>query len=171
MATLGNSPSTQTLLGTINYDELALSCAPGTTVTGLASGSFTSGASNTTLANVVGLAVTLVPGTYLVEGYLSCSAAATPGIKLNLNGGTATVTTFLADTWVYNGTTLSGETNVTAITSNLFSAAVAATVIEIGGVLVVTAAGTIQMQAAQSVSNATATTISNNSYISFTRVV
>ena len=143
----------------------------GATVGGVASGSFTSGASNTTLANVVGMVATVVSGaTYIVDMYISCSAAATPGIKLSLNGGTATATAFVADTWVYNGTTLSGETNVSAITSNLFSSAVAATAIAMSGTLVVNAGGTIQLQAAQSVSNGTATTIANYSYIQLTRI-
>lgn len=170
MATLGNVPSTQTLLGTINFDELAASNAPGTTYTGLATGSFTSGASNTTLAAVSGLTLTLAAGTYLVEGYISCSAAATPGIKVAIVAGTATISTLLTDTWGYNTTTLSGEVNATSA-GTIYGVAAAATVLEIGGVIVLTAPGTVIFQAAQQVSNATPTTIANNSYLCYTRVV
>ena len=139
------------------------------TAGGVANASFTTGASNTTLANVGGMVATLLPGvTYIIEGYLACVANATAGIKLAL-AGTATATLIVTDTWVYNTATLTAEQNATAFVT-IYSAAGAATVVEIGGTIVVNAGGTVQLQAAQSVSNGTACTIANGSFITFTPI-
>ena len=169
MATLGNPVSNQTLMSNINVDQVAVQNVPGTTLTGLANASFTTGASNTTLANVGGLSVNLAIGTYLIEGYLVTVANATAGLKLALTT-TGTVSTLVTDTWSYNTATLTAEQNASAM-GTIYNAAGAVTVVEIGGVIVVTAPGVVQMQAAQSVSNGTACTIANNSYFCFTRVV
>ena len=142
----------------------------GLTIGGVATGSF-SQASNTTLANVTGMVATVVAGgTYILDAYLSTTNNATGGIKLGLNGGTATATLFVADTWVYNTTTVSAEVNVTSLSSNLVASAVASTAVAIGGTLVVATGGTIQLQAAQDVSNSTALTIANGSYLQLTRI-
>lgn len=138
-------------------------------VGGIASGSFTTGASNTVLANVTGMTCNLISGvTYIIEGYISCVANATAGLKLALSG-TSTASTILTDTWGYNTATLTAEQNATAI-GTIYSAAGALTVVEIGGTFVCNASGTIQLQAAQSVSNGTACTITNGSYITFTPI-
>ena len=140
----------------------------GTTIGGIATGSY-SQASNTTLANVTGLVATVVAGgTYIVSGYLATTNNGTGGIKLSL-GGTATATTFVADTWVYNTTTVTAEANVSSLGS-LYSGAVAATAVDINGTLVVNAGGTVQLQAAQNTSNGTPLTIANGSYLTFTRI-
>lgn len=151
-------------------DTIATLAGVGTTVGGVATGSF-SKTSNTTLANVTGMAASLVAGaTYTFEGYLSTTNGATGGIKLNLNGGTATATSFLCDTWVYNTTTLVGQVNITSIASNMVASAIAATAVRFTGTIVVNAAGTVQLQAAQDASDGTALTIANDSYIKFTRI-
>lgn len=140
----------------------------GLTQGGIASGSF-SAASNTTPANITGMAATLAPGTYVFDIYLAVTDGATGGLKVN---GTfsGTLTSFVADTWVYNTTTVTAEVNITSIASNFVSAAVAATAVSIAGTVVVATGGTFQLQGAQSVSNATAFTVANNSYIQFTRL-
>ena len=139
------------------------------TAGGIANASFTTGASNTTLANVGGMTATLLPGvTYIIEGYIACVANATAGLKLAL-AGTSTATLFITDTWSYNTTTLTAEQNASAL-GTIYSAAGAVTVVEIGGTIVVNAGGTLNLQAAQSVSNGTACTIANGSFITFTPI-
>ena len=170
MATLGNPVSTQTLMSNINVYQVAVQNVPGTTETALATGSY-SQASSTALANVTGLSITVPAGTYLFNMYLSTTNNGTGGLTLKFSNTGATVTSFVCDTWVYNTTTVSGQVNVTALTSNLVDAAIAATAVESQGVLVLSVGGTLQLQAAQHVSNGTALTIANNSFISFTRVV
>ena len=142
----------------------------GLTVGGVATGTF-SLASSTTLTNVVGLAATVVAGgVYQVDIYLATTNNGTGGIKLALTGSTATATSVLLDTQVYNTTTLTAETNSNTLAGPLVSAAVAATLVFITGTITVNAAGTIQLQAAQNTSNATALTVTNGSYISLTRL-
>lgn len=141
------------------------------TVSGAVCSSPFSQASNTTLTNVPGMVVNVASGgVYVFEIYLATTNNGTGGIKLNLSGGTATVSNFLADTFVYSTTTLEAEANQTTFASNLYAGAVAATVVLAKGIIAVNAGGTIQLQAAQDVSNATALTISQGSYITVTQI-
>ncbi len=156
--TITGGTSTQTLTGI------------GATIGGIATGSY-SQASNTVLANVTGLTDTLVAGaTYLIDGYLSTTNNGTGGIKLQFASGGATATTLLMDTWVYNTTTLTAEVNISSLASPLVSSAVAATAVFFGGTIVVNTGGALQLQAAQQVSNGTALTIANGSYLMLTRI-
>ena len=144
----------------------------GATVGGIASGSF-SLASSTTLTAVTGMSATLTAGgTYVVDGYLATTNGSSGGIKLSFTGAntTITATTFLMDTWVYNTTTLTAEANAAALSSNLVAATVAATAVFFGGTIVVGTGGVCALYAAQNASNATATTITNGSYVQFTRI-
>ena len=141
----------------------------GATVGGIATGTF-SLASSVTLTNITGLVANVTAGgVYQVDIYLATTNNGTGGINLKL-GGTATATQLLIDTQVFNTTTLTAEANITALSSSLVNAAVAATLVFITGTITVNAAGTLQLQAAQSVSNGTALTIANGSYISLTRL-
>ena len=142
----------------------------GLTVGGVANGSFSS-ASNTTLANITGMSATVVSGgTYQIDIYMAVTNNGTGGIKLGMNGGTATATLLLVDTQVFNTTTLTAENNIVALSSPLVNAAVAATLVFITGTITVNAGGTIQLQAAQNTSNATALTVANGSYLSLSRL-
>jgi len=142
----------------------------GSQVGSIATGSY-SQVSNTTLANVTGMTATLAPGTYIVDGYMATTNNGTGGIKIQLTaGGGLTTTTALFDTWVYNTTTLTGETNSTTIGSPIVNAAIASTAVFFGGTLVVSVGGTIQVQAAQNTSNGTALTVANGSYITFNKI-
>ena len=142
----------------------------GVTLGGVNTAAFTA-VSTTTLANVTGLVATVPAGTYIVDGYLSTVNNNTGGVKLSLNGGTAVASSFVADTWVYNTTTVSGEYNVTSLTSNLVAAAITATAIAINGTLTISTGGTVQLQAAQDVSNSTTLTIAVGSYLALTRLL
>ena len=128
--------------------------------------------SNTTLTTVSGLSATLTAGgTYAFEIYISGTAGASGGIKINLgSGGTATATSFNADQWTYNTTTVASQGTTSTFNSSLVAYTGAFTTINIIGTIVVNAGGTFVVQAAQNVSNGTATTISLNSNIVFTRL-
>lgn len=151
---------------------------PGTLSTGGISGigsqigAVSSGFTGTgsTLATITGLALTLAVGTYVIDGYLSCQCAATPGLNLKFVQGAVGASAVLMDTWVYSTTTLTAQANIAALSSSLVSAAAAATCVFFGGTIVVSTAGTLTLQAAQSVSNATVLTITNNSYMTANRI-
>jgi hypothetical protein len=144
----------------------------GTTYGGVATGSFSQATStgSTTLNSITGMSATLPIGTYIIDGYVACTNNSAGGIKLALNGGTAAVSSILADTWVYNSTTLTAEANSTTLSGPLVAATVAATAAFVSGSVVISTAGSITMQAAQNVANATALTITNGSYLTFTRI-
>lgn len=130
-----------------------------------------SATSNTTLANVTGMSVNLVAGaTYIIDIYLAGTAGASGGIKVSLGGGTATATSFAADSWLYNGTTVAGQTQSTTYSGNQVATTAAFTTCFITGTIVVNAGGTFVVQAAQNASNGTATTIAVNSNMTLTRV-
>lgn len=112
------------------------------------------------LATVTGLSQNLTAGkTYNCFGHLSTSSNATAGIKVAVSATaslTATSTSFAAAAW--NGTTGVSRTTVTTLGSSLVAATAITTDVEINGAIVVNAAGTINVQAAQNV----ATTGSTN---------
>lgn len=126
--------------------------------------------SNTTLANVAGLTLTLQSGkTYLVTAVLYTTANAAAGNKVDLGGGTLTVTSFrgLANVTTAAGTfTASRQTALTtgaASTADNFA-------IEVTGRLVVNAGGTLIVRHAQNVSGANNSTIYAGSYITAQKV-
>lgn len=131
-------------------------------------------ASNTTLANLVGLSLPLVAGgTYRIRGQLQGTAAASGGIKAALtaaSGLTLTLTSANVTGWNYNGSTLNAVTNVTALGSDFSNSAAAYTNLLFDGSFVVNAAGSVQLQAAQNTSNATATTVALGSYVEVLRI-
>lgn len=164
-----NGTGTVTLVQTTSGE--VPNTAVGETIGAVCTSGFTA-TSNTVLANVVGMTLNLVAGaTYIIEAYFSCSSAATPGIKISLGaGGTATATSLLLDTWGFNTTTTTAQANSTSFAGNQIAAAVVTTAVTMNGTLVVNAGGTLQVQAAQDVSNATSTTIAVGSFITATRI-
>lgn len=117
--------------------------------------------SDAALATVVGLSQSLLAGkTYNCFGHLNGVSGATGGVKVALvaSGGlTATSARFTGFTW--NGITAVAQTTVTALGSNIVNNAAIYSDIYINGAIVVNVAGTINVQAAQSVSNGTSTTV------------
>lgn len=173
-ATSINSTPAVTIPGTLSVTGGITSPLTGVggTVGGVATGSY-SQASNTVLSAVTGMQATLVAGAvYIIDAYLATTNNGTGGIKLSFGGAntTATATTFVADTWAYNTTTLTAEANITSLSGNLVNAAVAATAVFIGGSITVNAGGVVALYAAQNTSNGTALTIANGSYVQFTRI-
>lgn len=119
---------------------------------------------NTTLAAVTGLSVTLQAGkTYLVKAVLFTTAGAAGGNKVDLGGGTATVTSFRGLAQVY-GTGAPANTRLTAITTSA-GATADNTLIVLTARIVVNAAGTLVVRHAQNASDASNSTIFAGSYI------
>lgn len=120
-----------------------------------------SATSNTTLATVTGLSIPLLAAqTYSCFGHLTGTAGASGGLKVALvaSGGlTATSITATAHDW--NGLTQNTNTTVSALASNIVASTAIYTDVDFTAEIVVNAAGTINVQAAQNVSNATATTV------------
>jgi hypothetical protein len=128
--------------------------------------------SNTTLATVTGLTQALTAGkTYVCSGHLSTSSGSSGGFKLALvatGGLTATSASFTGFAW--NAITAVAQTTVTALGSNIVANTAVVTDVYINGAIVVNVAGTINVQAAQNVSNGTATTVLLNSTFACVRV-
>lgn len=122
--------------------------------------------SNTTLSTLTGLSIALIAGkTYVCHGHVTVtSSAAAGGIQVALVATaslTATSATFNATNW--NGTTLNAKTTATTLGTAIGSSANAVTDVDIVGSIVVNAAGTINLQAAQNTSNGTSTVVGQGS--------
>lgn len=160
--------STQTTTQAIA--NLASNDAVGSTVGAISTGVLTA-TSNTVLAPVPGLTINLLPGTYVVDAYLSVAANVAGGLKVSLGAGsTATVSSFISDSWVYSTTTTEAQSNSNSFAGNQIAATVVATTATIQGTLVVTAAGTVVLEAAQNASSASSTTVAIGSYMTFNRI-
>ena len=118
--------------------------------------------SNTTLANVAGLSVTLAAATnYKIHAWIPTTAAAAGGIKASL-GGTATVTSMVYEGSIDNGTKTRASALGTVVAT---SAAATAGTIEIKGTITSNAAGTLTVQFAQDTSNASASTVLRGAFL------
>ena len=127
-------------------------------------------ASDTTLATVTGLSVTLVAaGIYGFKSVLRVTASANGGVKLAL-GGTATATGVIAYATNYNTTTLNINEVVTALDTAFGDATAACTHAVIAGTIEVNAAGTFTIDAAQNASHADTTTIHKYSSLEVIRL-
>jgi len=128
--------------------------------------------SDTTLANVPGLAVNVIAGaTYVFRAYLPVTVNATPGIKVAI-AGTATWTSVAETSYAYTTGTVATVTNPTATPGTVLTNATGAayTSIIIEGTVKINAAGTLTVQMAQSASNGTATSVLVNASFTVTRV-
>jgi hypothetical protein len=110
-------------------------------------------ASNNTLATVSGLTITLAAGkTYNCHGHLSTTSSATAGLKVAINaaGGSLTATSSSFTAIAFNAATVDSNVTSTAL-GNLTNSALVVTDVLLDGAIVVNAGGTINVQAAQSV--------------------
>lgn len=125
---------------------------------------------STTLANVTGMSVNvLAAGVYGFRAYIAGTATANGGLKLAISG-TATATSIS-----YTGTHKNNATtNASTTTTTLGDAVGAATAVFtdgfIEGTIVVNAAGTLTVQAAQNASHADTSSVYVNSYFLVTRI-
>ena len=159
-ATLANAEtlSNKTLVDVINQDTVTNPAAFNTITT--------------TVATVTGLSVALTAaGTYAINGQLTCTSVNSNGLKVQLHSASATLTSANIQGLNWNGTTLNASTNVTALDADLSNFAHTCTLLQFAGTMVVNAAGTLNLQAAQNTLTATITTIVGaGSYMSLTRI-
>ncbi len=128
--------------------------------------------SNTTLADVTGMSVVLQAGkAYILDGWLSTTAGASGGLKVQLvASGGLSITSGRYGAIALNGTTTVANTTVTALGTNIVANNAVITDVDISGVLVVNAGGTLTVQAAQNTSNGTTTSVFANSYLMAKRI-
>lgn len=114
---------------------------------------------NATLANVVGLVQTVVPGTYKFTCMLpSTVASGTGGIQYAFNYTTAVLSSIEATSQGFTASAVTVQHTTTTTTQTpLYNSATVTIFVQIEGSFVVTTGGTVQVQMAQSVSNASNT--------------
>lgn len=121
---------------------------------------------NTTFAVVPGLEISLDAGkTYNCSGHLTVTASgAGGGIKVTLQTpDTLTLTSGSFTAINYNGTTINAQSTATALNTAVGNANAVVTDVYIAAGLVINAAGTLQVRAAQNTSDAATTTVGTNS--------
>lgn len=126
----------------------------------------------TTYANVTGLSVTVVPGTYQFKCRLpSTVASGTGGIKYAFNYTTAALSSMQSTARGFTASAPAVQ-NVTSTTTqaDLFTQAAVVLWTEIDGTMVVTTGGTIDLQVAQNTSNASNTVALVGGSMQFTRI-
>jgi hypothetical protein len=124
--------------------------------------------SSTALTSITGLTSTLTAGkAYQFDiNLFTTSSGSSGGIQADLNGGTATVTTLIGDSQLFDGTAITARTLPAALTTVLCSSASMATATcHIWGTIVVNAGGTFIPRFAQNTSNATASIVKTGSYM------
>jgi len=118
--------------------------------------------SDTTLANVTGLSVTVGAGrTYTFEAILYTTSNVAGGVKFAI-GGTATATSIVTEAIAFDAanTTEPVQTRAAALGTALISTtALTVAYVRITGTITVSAGGTLTVQFAQNASNGTASTV------------
>ncbi len=121
--------------------------------------------SDTTLANITGLSVTLISGrTYTFLAKLFTSSTNTGGVKVAM-GGTATATAIRYDVITHDNAAVAGQSRQTALAGAAGVTAVTAAQVEIAGTITCNAAGTLTVQFAQNVSDAAASSVLVGSWL------
>jgi hypothetical protein len=128
--------------------------------------------SNTTLATVTGLSQALTAGkTYNCHGHLTVTAGnATAGIKVAMVGTGSLTATSSSFVFINHNAAVINSVTTETVLGTAAGTTAAVTDIFMDGAIVVNVAGTINFQAAQNVSNATGTTIGQNSTMNCVRV-
>lgn len=116
--------------------------------------------SDTTLADVTGLSVTLLAGqTYAFDAVLYTSSNVGGGVKAAI-AGTATATAIVYEVLVWNAAALSAQTRSAALAGAVGGVtAVTVAQMRITGTITVNAAGTLTVQFAQNASNGAASSV------------
>lgn len=126
----------------------------------------------TTYANVTGLSVTVVPGTYKFHATLpSTVASGTGGIKYGFAYTGATLSSMSSTARGHTASAVAVQ-NVTSTTSqaDLFTQAAVVISVELDGSFVVTTGGTINLQVAQNTANASDTIATVGGLFEVTRI-
>jgi hypothetical protein len=122
--------------------------------------------SSTSLAAITGLTSgTLAAGkAYAFDIWLYTTSNSSGGIKVDLNGGSATATTLIGDSLEWDGTSLGTRTAFSSLSTALCSiAAVSTATCHITGTIIVNAGGTFIPRFAQNTSNGTASKVKTGS--------
>jgi hypothetical protein len=128
------------------------------------------GTTGTTLTNIVGLTVNvLAAGVYSFDVYLAGTATANSGVKFAI-AGTATVTSISYTGANWNGTTQNARSTTTTGGNAVGAATAVYTDGRITGTVVVNAAGTLTVQAAQNAAHADTTSVYVNSHMVLRRI-
>lgn len=127
--------------------------------------------STTTLSPVTGMTLSLqAAGAYAVRGQLIVSGANAGGLIAELVGtGGLSLTSANLNGLTYSGTTIQANTNVSALAADFVNFSNTCTLITFDGSLVVNAAGTLGLSAAQHTSSATTSSVFAGSYLQVTR--
>ncbi len=124
--------------------------------------------SSTSFAAITGLTSgTLAAGkAYAFNMALYTTSSSSGGIKVDLNGGTATATTLIGDSQEWDGTAIGVRTAFSSLSTSLCAiTAVATATCQITGTIIVNGAGTLIPRFAQNASNGTASKVKAGSYM------
>lgn len=126
---------------------------------------------STVLANVTGLSQAVLAGTYFFEINLTGTAGASGGWKVAFNYTGATLSALNATGFAFTASAVAVAATTTTTTQASIIASTAANIGgRITGTMVVTAAGTVQLQFAQNVSDGTACSIYVGSTMWFVKI-
>ncbi len=132
----------------------------------------TNGDTGTTLTNVTGMVVTVVPGTYRFRINVPGVSTTNSGIKVAFKYTTTVISNMEATGWGYSAAALEvAHTTSTADQATLFADNTLAYIsVVVEGVVVVGTGGTIQFQAAQNAAHADTTSVYARASMAFTRL-
>jgi hypothetical protein len=127
--------------------------------------------SSTTLANLTGLVQTVEVGTYKFKISLQALSTGNGGTKVGLKYTTAALTSIQAEAKAFTASAVA-VTRFTTTTdqASIIAATVANICLEIEGTMVVSAAGTVQVQGAQNASHSDTTTYYTGSTFEITKL-
>ena len=129
--------------------------------------------SSATLTNVVGMAVTVVPGTYRFRVDAPCVSTANTGIKVGFKLTTTVITSGAIAGIGFSAAACNMSAYSTTVTDQALWYDTTAGVelkLQIDGTLVIGTGGTMQFQMGQHTSHADSTSIFAGAYMSFTRI-
>ena len=129
--------------------------------------------SSATLTNVVGMVVTVVPGTYRFRVDAPCVSTANTGIKVGFKLTTAVITSGAIAGIGFSAAACNMSAYSTTVTDQALWYDTAAGVelkLQIDGTLVIGTGGTMQFQMGQHTSHADSTSIFAGAYMTFTRI-
>lgn len=120
--------------------------------------SATSGDTGTTLTNLTGLVLTVVPGTYKYRVFLPGVSTANSGMKVAFKLTTTVLTSIENTGKLFTASAVAVQHSTTTTDQTSYAAATAANIlVELEGTMVVGTGGTIQIQGAQNASHADTT--------------
>lgn len=119
---------------------------------------------STTLANVTGLSISVVPATYTFRAVLYTTSNVAGGVKAAISG-TCTATSIAYEGLTFSGAAIGAETRATALGTAVGGVtAVTAALMTIEGTIVVATAGTLTAQFAANAAVGTSSVLINSMF-------